>query len=138
VPTYISPEQARGEGNRVDGRRDIFSLGIVPHALLTGRRPFSTPILRWDCLTGRRASRQGRRSIATTPSQRNLNVFARSARRNAPAIATPRPANKPTACGHILPRTTSPPCCRRCDNLLVGARRGGYNVSNFEIVSGPP
>lgn len=40
VPTYISPEQARGEGNRVDGRRDIFSLGIVPYEMLTGRQPF--------------------------------------------------------------------------------------------------
>ncbi|UCC50102.1 MAG: protein kinase [Anaerolineaceae bacterium] len=55
TPAYMSPEQC--EGNELDGRSDLYSLGIVLYELVTNRLPFSFQSLADAISTHRRGTR---------------------------------------------------------------------------------
>ncbi|MDB4969100.1 MAG: Serine/threonine protein kinase PrkC, regulator of stationary phase [Myxococcales bacterium] len=42
TPTYMAPEQARGEKN-VDGRVDLYAVGAILYRMVCGQRPYSAP-----------------------------------------------------------------------------------------------
>ncbi|MCS6863798.1 MAG: serine/threonine-protein kinase [Gemmataceae bacterium] len=55
TPQFMPPEQARGEWDRVDARADVFALGGILAAILTGEPPYTGT----DALTVLRRAREG-------------------------------------------------------------------------------
>jgi serine/threonine protein kinase/tetratricopeptide (TPR) repeat protein len=46
TPAYMAPEQVAGVAHRIDGRTDVYSLGVVFYQMLCGRVPFRSGDMR--------------------------------------------------------------------------------------------
>jgi serine/threonine protein kinase len=93
---YMAPEQARGEMERIDARTDLFGLGAILYALLTGRPPY-----RAECRSALlKAASEG---IVEPPRQLNPHVTRLHRRTRAvgarPGDPTPRIGTAPSTRG---------------------------------------
>jgi eukaryotic-like serine/threonine-protein kinase len=68
TPEYMSPEQVKGED--IDGRADIFTLGIIFYELLTGKMPF-----RADTVQKSMYKRTVERAISPAVEDPNVPAF---------------------------------------------------------------
>jgi serine/threonine protein kinase len=62
TPGYMSPEQARGETERIDERSDVYALGAILDSLGSGRAPRALAAI---CAKARAATPEGRYSSAS-------------------------------------------------------------------------
>ncbi len=142
TPAYMSPEQAAGE-RELDGRSDLYSLGILGYQMLTGEPPFtagSTPAMLVKHISERPIPVQQRRNDVPTdlarsvmmllekdPANRFLTASALVAAldaREAPPARAPEPASAPME----LPggsRSSYPPALDRPS--YGGSERSSYS-----------
>ena len=68
TPLFMSPEQARGENDKLDGRADIYAVGIILYVMLVRRHPHKVNHQdRWDTIR-QIASGQARRPSEVKPN----------------------------------------------------------------------
>lgn len=77
TPAYMSPEQAAGERD-IDGRSDLYSLGILGYQMLTGEPPFaagSTPAMLVKHISERPIPVEQRRADVPTDLARSVMML---------------------------------------------------------------
>ena len=113
----MSPEQARGEPT--GPASDVFSLGLILYAILTGKSPYADAVLR--------GGPSLREAAVVPPRRRDPGLPGRSRRsvsrpwRRDPRIDIPAPVTSPTTSRNGWPMSRSAPIATR---LLIGRGDG--------------
>jgi arabinogalactan oligomer/maltooligosaccharide transport system substrate-binding protein len=151
TPAYMSPEQARGLRN-LDGRTDVYSLGIALYEMLTGDVPFHgdaptvilrailddppTPPRRLNPAIPPAVERVVLRTLAKERERRYATAGEMVAALQAAATGTPLPERRTVAPGQAKPVVRPRPASAQRPMLLAIAAVAIAMVAMFLALSG--
>jgi serine/threonine-protein kinase len=101
TPSYMSPEQARGETDRLDERADVFGLGAILCEILTGHPPFEGPDRMDVVFTAQRGD------LSTATARLTKCGADEDLRRLAIRCLSPAPADRPQSAAEVADAVTA-------------------------------
>ncbi len=136
TPAYMSPEQAAGD-REIDGRSDLYSLGILGYQMLTGEPPFtasSTPAMLVKHISERPIPVEQRRSDVPTDLARAVMMLLEKEPRNrfpsASALVAALDSRDMPAVRNAEPRAVAPEAPRPNPGYAPAMNRGFDQPAN--------